>query len=388
MKKNIKRTGKEIIKASFNSFYPIFLYKTLIRAKNTYLTFEFEVFKAQILHYLYAQKNVDNLYSFASNKDKTDIYSNTYALMLYGLLGEIDTVNTENTFEYIYSRQTSDGFFRDKKLQTDKAETGQGWGWQHLAPHIIIAFDYLNRRPKYEFNYIIEKFSKQTMFDWLSSLDWDDNYLLTSNYIMNVGVLLQYSRDCFHNDVSKKLSDDLKEWLINEKFDLNTIMKNIEINKSKYEISKAVKTIYHIAPLYVFDDESSKLPIQTILDFTLKTQNKIGGFGPNVLTDACEDIDSLYLLTELGSKNNQLIQKSVKQFFQYIFINQNRDGGLSFKKYKAFSYGSQRILSSNRNESNLFATWFRTLSIAFACEYLDIPNKFYFSKCPGYQFQR
>lgn len=378
---------KSSVKSILDQYYRIKVSHELEQAKKKAEIFEFDLFREQILNYCENQKNgVTKLFSFSENNNETDIYSNTYALMTYGLLGAIDSLNVDHALEYIYNHQSEDGLFRDEKLQCELAETGQGWGWHHLAPHIIIAFGYFKEKPKYDFNKVIDQFSKNTMSEWLSTLDWEDNYLMTSNQIMNVGVMLQYSRDYFINDVSKRLIDEMKAWLINEKFDKKTIIKNVIINRSKYEISKAVKAIYHIAPLFIYDGDSQNLPIESILKYALLTQNKIGGYGSNIITDACEDIDSLYLLTQLDN-NTETIQNSVNRFFDYVFINQNQDDyGFLFKKYKSFSYGRQRLLSSNYGTSNMFATWFRSLSIAYACEFLNIPENFHFSDMPGYHY--
>ena len=383
----MSRLLKNIAKFILDQYHYNKISKDLERSAIIASEFEFNRFRNQIIYYLNNQRiKSSGLFHFSESNNETEIYSNTYALISYGLLNAIDSINIEPVFEYIYNSQNEDGFFRDEILQSELAETGQHWGWHHLVPHVIIAFDYLEEKPKYDFNKIIDMFENQSMSDWLASLDWEDNYLMTSNKIMNIGVLLQYSRDLFVNNRSGILVNEMKDWLCHEKFDENFIFKNIDINKSKYEISKAVNTIYHIAPLFIFDCEKSRLPENSIIKYVLLNQNKIGGYGSNIITDACSDIDSLYLLSQISNIETD-ISDSINRFLKYIFLNLNHDNGFVFKKYEKFSYGGNQLMSSHRNASNMFATWFRTLSIAFACEYLDIPNKFNFSKCPGYQFK-
>ena len=377
---------KSSVKSILDQYYRIKVSHELEQAKKTAEIFEFNVFRKQILKYIGNQKiQGSELYSFSNSQNGTEIYSNTYALMTFGLLGVVDSINVDHAFEYIYNSQSADGLFRDQKLQCELAEKGHHWGWHHLAPHVIIAFDYLKEKPKYDFHNIIDKFTNHSMSDWLSSLDWKKNYLMTSNQIMNIGVLLQYSRDNFNNKRSGQLIAEMKDWLFHEKFDEKSILKNINVNKSKYEISKVVNAIYHIAPLFIYDHEKEGLPVNAIIKYVLMNQNSIGGFGPNIVTDACQDIDSVYLLSQLGG-NDRDEKQSMAQFLDYIFLNRNSNNGFVFKKYGSFSYGGNNLMSSHKNSSNMFATWFRTLSIAFACDYMKIPNDFKYSNTSGYQY--
>ena len=54
-------------------------------------------------------------------------------------------------------------------------------------------------------------------------------------------------------------------------------------------------------------------------------------------------------------------------------------------------YGHE-IMTSRKNESNLFATWFRTLSMAYIGKVLkgSVAGQFDWQimECPGYQFWR
>lgn len=382
--KNVKR----LVKGGL--LYPILLYYKKQASKKA-VCFEFNTFKEGILNHINSLSSKTQFgYRFTSRSVIPDLYSTTYATMLLGLLGEIDKKNKIILSDYFLSHQCNDGLFRDSNLQSSLAETGHHWGWHHLVPHVIIALDYLEVTPKYDFNGLLEKFNNQSICDWLEKLDWEKekNYLNTSNIVMNVGVMLQYSRDNFGNKKSEKLVTDLKHWLLENIINPDTLLTGINIDRSKHEISRAVKALYHIVPIFIYDCDEEKLPIEKILYYALKTQNRISGYGPQISTNACEDIDSLYLLTELAKKKTPEITQSIQLFFNYVFLNQNTDNGFNFKTLYPFTYGNQAILSSGKNESNLFATWFRTLSIAFACNYLKIPNEFIFSNVPGYQFKK
>ena len=80
-----------------------------------------------------------------------------------------------------------------------------------------------------------------------------------------------------------------------------------------------------------------------------------------------------------------MIQRSIKRAFIWVQANQNRDGGYVFRRNISFQYGSHEMLSSI-NESAMFPTWFRTLSIAYMTKSLNIPNNFIFHNSPGLQY--
>ena len=46
-----------------------------------------------------------------------------------------------------------------------------------------------------------------------------------------------------------------------------------------------------------------------------------------------------------------------------------KDGGCVFRKHSSFKYGHE-LMTTSEEESNMFATWFRTLSIAYISQVL------------------
>jgi hypothetical protein len=57
-----------------------------------------------------------------------------------------------------------------------------------------------------------------------------------------------------------------------------------------------------------------------------------------------------------------------------------------FRRNERFQYGDSKILVSSKNQSNMFATWFRMLDICYANDFLKTGYNIKFSKVPGYQF--
>jgi hypothetical protein len=69
----------------------------------------------------------------------------------------------------------------------------------------------------------------------------------------------------------------------------------------------------------------------------------------------------------------------------------NSDGGFVFRRDEPFMYGHEKMFSGI-NESDIFSTWFRSLSLAYVSKVLrkSAIGRFnwQFLECPGYQFRR
>ena len=65
-----------------------------------------------------------------------------------------------------------------------------------------------------------------------------------------------------------------------------------------------------------------------------------------------------------------------------LAANQNDDGGYVFRRNEAMYYGHEQM-NSGKNESAMFPTWFRTLTIAYLSNYL-FESQFKLVKSPGF----
>ncbi len=359
--------------------------------KYSLANFQYASFKKNVLSYIKTNQLKSNYeYKFANSKKNADLYSSVYAAMTLGLFDEIKNLTKKektNWTNYILSFQNENGLFTDEYLKSSLSDKIHYWGWFHLLPHLIIALDYLDSKPKYDFKFIYKMFENKTIEEWLETRSWRENYLAVSNEIMNITVLLQYSRDTFNNDLAKEYVKRILVWLKANHIDNKTGLWGEKTLRSSLDISKAVKTAYHFMPMFLYDNDLEKLNIEDFIKYVLQTQNVFGTYGTCYLADGCEDMDSVYLLTQLpiSKVHSKEVEDSVKLFFNKVFVNMNSDGGFVFKRMASFQYADSR-LQSNKDESNMFGTWFRALSIAYACEFLKIDNDFSFSKMPGYQF--
>ena len=224
--------------------------------------FRYKSFKEDILKYLQSNQLI-NIYDFkfANSRDENDLYSSVYAVMTLGLLDEIKNLSKENNLDwanYILSFQKENGLFIDEYLDSPLSSKIHYWGWFHLLPHLIIALDYLKVKPKYDFKFLYDVFENQTVEEWLASRDWDENYLAVSNEIMNITVLLQYSRDTFSNDLGREYTKRIIAWLKINQIDKKTGLWGSRTSRSKLDISKAIKTAYHFIPLFIYENNSCK----------------------------------------------------------------------------------------------------------------------------------
>ena len=100
--------------------------------------------------------------------------------MTIGLLDgvkNLSPIEKSDWSKYILSFQREDGMFVDKSLDTANAYDIHYWGWHHLLPHLIIALNYLDEKPRYDFQFVLNIFEKKTVENWLESRKWKDDYL-------------------------------------------------------------------------------------------------------------------------------------------------------------------------------------------------------------------
>jgi prenyltransferase beta subunit len=326
-------------------------------------------------------------FKFTVSSIERDLYSTIYCICYLGLVGKLESIPECERLEilnYIQSKQCNDGLYRDNKLATPASEDGQGWGWNHLLPHVLIALDYLNSKPKKTFKYIFDICDDD---NWIENIFSGSDPLNASNKFMNICVALQYSRDFMNckssGAIIEKINKHAEQFLL-DRYSINYHKMNV------LDCSENVKIIYHLLPSILYDMKVDQRKAERIINMSIKTQNLWGGFGTSALSSACEDMDSVYNLSMLNHDAYRGTVASILiKFLVNIQVNQNTDGGFVYIKYKRFCYGGSKVLSSDSGQSNAFATWFRVLSIAFATTKVKkgiSPNYWNFSNVSGYHW--
>ena len=361
--------------------------------------------RADVLHYMDAlrvQGGEYGRYYYASGAAQPVVYASTYAAMVRHLLRDIDVVaasNLEAWVQYLQAHQENDGLFCDPLIY------GEGWyaddplwcGRPHLSCHVIVALACLGAVAQRPLIWLDQFLAPNRIEKFLEARDWKDRPAWVGNEVMNVGTLLQYARDFQSNQAAGTALERMLDWLDTNAIDSRTGMWGGLDVSNPIQRSHLVQAAYHIWPLYFYDRRP--IPYQhAAMDTVLLTQNAQGSFGWGVhnsayphLGSACEDIDSIEPLVrfaQIDDYRRKNAQSALQLAAPWVLTNQNMDGGFVFMRHQPFSYG-HLLMDSGMNESGMFPTWFRTLSLAYLGKAMPQSElgqiNWQFCRCPGYQ---
>ncbi len=355
-----------------------------------FLNFNFTEFADTIINYCDSLKISNYNYRYSYSISKPNLYNSIYVLLLYFLLNKQDliTVNDKKQWvEYFNQFQQPDGTFIDPILESPFFYEGEWWGKRHIITHIITAYNYLGAKPKYEFEFIKQYYDETYLNNFFEHFE-SKNIRTTNddNKLMNIGCILQAQRDFFNDSnadkalklIYKKLSD-----CINPKYGAWGYGNHDDL----IFLTDIVHYSYHINSILYYDKKYNT-NIERLIDTILSIQTCVGGYGYKLNTSACDDIDAinqLYHLLKITDYRKKDILDSLKKAFIWVFANQNKDGGFVFSRSEPFQYGHE-LMSSKKDESHLFATWFRTLTIAYTAEALNMEHNFNIGSFPGTHF--
>ena len=331
-------------------------------------------------------------FRYSANCSAPTLYSSVYACMIYSMLNRLDSysVQEKNAWaDYFDSFQRQDdGLFHDSVVFGREVIEGDWWGGEHLALHIIYAYHALGRRPKHPFYFLKCYYSKQLMIEWLDQLPWTSVEIGNKdadNTIMNVGALLQYQRDFWGDADASTALEVLKEYLL-KRINPETGLWGAFDPSDKFQLSRMVQFAYHLMSLFFYDG-FFEFQSDRIVNLVLRTQNRLGGFGVQLNSSACEDIDSIDILLRLrpfvSKASAARIDRSIERSYSWVLANQVEDGGMVFRLFEGLTYGHRQMMSKC-NQGAMFPTWFRTLSIAYMLR--DKNSLFTINRVPGLMF--
>lgn len=199
---------------------------------------------------------------------------------------------------------------------------------------------------------------------------------------MNIGCLLQYQRDTWEDERAGSAVAYLQKYLM-DRINPATGMWGCFDVQDPDQRSRMVQFAYHLFPLFFYDNIQIKHP-DKVVQIVLATQNKLGGFGVKLNSSACEDIDSIDILTRLSPlapDRKVEIDAALRKALRWVLCNQVDDGGFVFRLYEAMTYGHEDM-ASEKNCGGMFSTWFRILSLAYLARHFSIEG-FYITPAPG-----
>jgi hypothetical protein len=313
--------------------------------------------------------------------------------MTYSLLGDIDNLShatKEAWIKYFDSFQSeNDGLFYDPAVKNEHYDDSDWWGARHVAVHMISAYTQLGSKPKYTFKFLEPYYDLKTLETWLRKNDpMFDGAMANDfdNQLMNITCLLQYQRDFWSDNDAGRALNFIQEILLAKINSQTGIWGDSNIDDADQR-SRKVQFAYHLLPTF-FYDERNVFDFEKMIPVVLRTQNDFGGFSPLVNSSACDDIDSVDILVRTSKFEKSFdssVRESLRKGFKWILLNQVDDGGFVFRLNERFTYGHEQ-LSSDKNQGAVFPTWFRTLSLAYLCRFLNIRSNFKIVRCPGYEF--
>lgn len=356
------------------------------------LDFKSDRFRQDVLTFVGSMHLGGFQYRYAPSVTKPTLYASVYACLLldlFGQLGSLSDAERGSWANYFDGFQSpTDGLFRDPAVVNARYEAGDWWGARHLVLHIIAAYAALGHTPRFRFAFLDPFKDTDRLRAWLDQEQWNGEFSYASdvdNKIMNIACTLQFERDFRADGDAGKAVEYLQSYLMKKRSAKTGLWGAMNID-DPISLSRGIQFAYHLIPIYLYD----RYPIDghaQVVDNILRSQNALGGYGVALNSSACEDIDSLYLLCQLSRDTDRRtadVRLSVMRALVWMLANQNPDGGFVFRRNMPMTYG-HHLMSSGKNESALFPTWFRALAIAQAARYLDI-GEFRFVRCPGYQF--
>ncbi len=362
---------------------------------SNYLNWNYREEKQRILAYLEQRRTTEFEFRFSASSTMPTLYASIYACMLLGLLGELDYLSLNDKrrwLDYFDQMQSeSDGYFRDPVLAGNDYEIGgmwgDGWGIRHLAGHIIIAYGRLGGQPRYPFKFLSPFYDDTYLEAWLGKFRFTANVWSASNYIMNLYSLLQYARDFMGEQRAAKPVDRIAGWMTTLQSPETGMWHNYSI-QGYPELGDAIRGAYHFYPLFTYEQRPVAYR-EKVIDQIIKSQNSWGGFETEKRpSGACEDIDALEPLIRFVSQTGYRRSEAdlaIKRAFVWLLAHRHADGGYESLMENGCHYGGHPQTESHPRQSNLFATWFRTLTLAYVTRFLNMENGYDISRFPGYE---
>jgi hypothetical protein len=352
---------------------------------------------------------IDELsYSLTLEKKKESCFALLFAIFLCDLTSNTNLIFQDKTKT---SDKLIENFFKFSRNRNIFDKSYLQLLTLTLSALYIVDGDNINFKEKF-----IKKVESNeiNVFDYLKKFRCLEGKPSSGNYAMFLAIILIYLDKFLIVDKQKEID----EWV-------NLHLSNMNIygfwgkNKNLYAY---FQNGYHQYEIFKYL-KTNDTPINIASRSVINLMNNYGGFAPYPGGGACYDYDAIFFLT--FQKKNKLISKDIlnlilenfrKNYFKNLGFSENTYcRPLNFSNfYKLLTHplnkidqrSSEKFLSSVSllrkknemiknhfsdnpyywNKPNLFATWFRVLSIAKIETQMDIYKKWKFIKFPGIGF--
>jgi len=331
----------------------------------------------------------------------TTILSSSFGVQLNFLLDSLADYPTDKISTSLKNQQdTQSGLFIDDSFDmmdvSGFEEEYIKWQFTYFA---TIALDMLEESPTFRFNFLTDLKHKETLRNWLDKQDFK-YFWRVSNKLMFLFYFFTYEQERLNLDNSKPI-----EYLftfLDSKQDSNT---GFWGNREGASLNNSMFGAAHIYIYYDFYGREIQYK-EKIIDNVMGLQNSTGLFGGR-FGGACEDYDAIEIVSVLmrhSDYKHDLIKKIIDKTYHIIQKNQNKDGGFPYyidtrsikerlknvmarKKY-FYNYSGWKNMRSNCFKSDIWATYFRILTIAKIETMLRKGdyNKYKFYSLPGWGY--
>tara|TARA_B100001029_G_scaffold176902_1_gene180609 strand:+ start:1642 stop:2808 length:1167 start_codon:yes stop_codon:yes gene_type:complete len=358
----------------------------------------------QIINYIFSLQTPEYGFYLQNKFKQRTLMSSSFAIMTLELIDAINLINKEAHSAYLLSSQDSaSGLFIDSNLNIDFKDIlnlEKNYISFQSTAFSLSALDILGEKPKFSFNFLDTYRDKKFLEEWICSLNWSNPWH-ESNKIMFIMQFLSYENLCLNNKESKELIVFLLD-ILNNLIDRKTGLWGTDKGASLFS---AIAAAFHF---YIFYQYFKKeIPCSNlVLDYTVSHQELDGLFHPLGGGGACEDLDSIYIITQLA-KDKKAVKSCLLNAYNSIINLQLQDGGFCwasrpnfpmnyglkylnifsssfhfgmfkwivkknilgtfipiFKDGKQYSYSNWCMMKYNINESDSWSTWFRLLALA------------------------
>lgn len=348
-------------------------------------------------------------YRFSTNTDAT-IFCTCFALFVLDLFGQIKKFSTEEKqswISYIQSFQNKEfGYFEPETYYHNDRERNR----YQLTCFCLSALKILNAKPKFSLKFMEQWRTVDDVRKYLYERSCHKGRGGSGNKAMFLAILLTYE---YERTLDSGILAMLQVWFSfhdehqNRKGFWGSSLGSCYLPGLQNGLHQFIIYFYH----------KMEVPkLNRIVDVALMCQDRQGFFAPTPGGEACYDYDAIHILVNayrFSNYRHHEIEKSLENAFAAILQNQNSDGGFCrskerpestiniikhlpfcvsggnpylwyyrFKKTASATVRSGNIVTGwtkmgrKWDESNLWDTWFRCLSLAEIANTIELENNF------------